>query len=135
MNLQGNIKAEAATADIRSRYVEVPVALKLKTNPIGYFSYFGKFGLSLGGLIDAESTVNVAGQEITDNDFQKEMQPFRSALLVGLGTEYNISGSTNLVVGIDFNSGFTGIFKKKAFDNSEFKGTSSFIALNLGVYF
>lgn len=120
--------------DVSIQYLEVPVALKLKTNEIGYFTYFGKFGLAPSYNIKAKYTSN----DGTSGTFDSATQPVRLALLVGLGTEYNISGSTRLVIGVDFNNGFTNVYTQKAKTDANGNKRSSinnFIVLNLGVYF
>jgi hypothetical protein len=137
-NISGAITAEGASDNfkVNAKYIDLPIAIKLKTNQIGYITYFGKFGLSNGFLVGGKSESG----DITDQEFHKEMIPVRSGLLVGVGAEYNISGKTNILVGLDFNNGFTGIFKKDAFqdgagEDMKIKSKNSFIALSLGVFF
>ena len=50
------------TADVRLKYIEIPLTLKLKTNEIGYLKYFGQFGFGLGVNYDATA----------DEDFKYE---------------------------------------------------------------
>src|SRR5690606_36334207 len=42
-----------AHQDIRLKFIEIPLTLKLKTNQIGYLTYFGKFGFGAGFNYDA----------------------------------------------------------------------------------
>lgn len=129
----GSYTTENITSDINIQYVEIPLALKLKTNEIGYLTYFGKFGLAPSYNMRAKSTSNDV-----ETNFIKQTQPVRLGLLIGIGTEYNISGSTRLLFGIDFNNGFTNMYTKRAtFDRSGKKRSSinNFISLNIGVYF
>lgn len=135
-NMSGKLKSEGPgfSQEIDARYIDIPLAIKLKTNQIGYITYFGKFGLSNGVLIGADAEGTTIGTDFKDDEFHKQMIPFRSALLLGIGAEYNISGNTKLFFGIDFNNGFTGIFKKD--DSGErIKASNSAIGLNLGVFF
>lgn len=113
-----------------ARYIEIPVALKLKTNEIGYFTYFGKFGLSNAILI--QSSADEAGTEF--KKYNDNLNFFRSALLIGLGAEYNLSGNTSIFFGVDFNNGFTNFFKKEEKSGME-KTTSGQVVINLGLYF
>lgn len=136
LNMSGKIASDGPgfTQEIDARYIELPLALKLKTNQIGYITYFGKFGLSNGVLIGADSQGSTPIGDTQNDEFHKQMIPFRSALLLGIGAEYNISGNTKLFAGLDYNGGFTGIFKKD--DNGErIKANNSIIALNIGVFF
>lgn len=101
------------------QYVEVPITLKLKTNEIGYMTYFGKVGFAPGFNIR------------TDGDFSKsQIYPFNLALVVGLGGQYSLGGKTALLAGVTFNNGFMDVVKAK-----EQKATSNFIAIDLGVMF
>lgn len=115
---------------VDARYINIPLALKLRTNEIGYMTYFGKFGLSNGILIGGKSDMD--GN--TNKTYNKEMIPFRSALLIGFGVEYNLSGNTNLVAGIDFNNGFVGMFRDSKSGIKE-KAINNCISLNVGIIF
>lgn len=137
-NITGSFIADGQTENVKvtAKYIDIPFAIKLKTNQIGYMTYFGKFGLSNAVLIGADSE---SGEE-TNKEFHKNMIPLRSGFLVGFGAEYNISGNTNIMFGIDFNNGFTGIFKKDAFktaagEDVKIKAKNSLISLNLGIFF
>lgn len=119
--------------EVMTQYVEIPLTLKLKTNEIGYLTYFGKFGLGTGVNIKARQRVNDV-----EIDYKSETQPLRLALIVGIGTEFNIAGNTSLIFGLDFNNGFTNIYTKKAgtdANGEKLRGVSNYIALNLGVCF
>lgn len=119
------------TADIRLKYVEVPLTLKLKTNEIGYMKYFAQFGLGIGVNYDATAdeeftyTANNGNTATLSNDdvnYDDEINLLRTSLIVGIGAEYNLSGNTSLVLGITFNNGFTNVFSEdtyKANDNGE----------------
>ncbi len=128
-----NFPTAAGSFDINQQYVEIPLALKLKTNEIGYFTYFGKFGLS-----NAYNIKSRREDLDVDRSFDSETQPLRFALLVGLGLEYSLSGSTRLVTGIDFNNGFSGMYTKKAGSDAsgnKYKAINNCVALTLGIYF
>lgn len=101
------------------QYIEVPVTLKLKTNEIGYVTYFGKVGFAPGFNIR------------TDGDYKKsDIYPFNLALVAGLGMQYSLGGKTALLAGVTFNNGFMDVVKAK-----NEKATSNFIAIDLGVMF
>jgi len=112
-------------ADIRLKYIEVPLTLKLKTNEIGYMKYYAQFGFGLGFNYDATAdekfsystnTTN-GGATLTndDVDYSDEVNAIRTSLIVGLGAEYNLSGNTSLVFGVTFNNGFTNVFSEDSF--------------------
>lgn len=113
------------TADIRLKYIEIPLTLKLKTNEIGYMKYYGQFGFGLGfnygATADEEfrytSSNGSSGATLSREDvnYQDEIRLLRTSLVVGLGAEYNLSGSTSLVFGVTFNNGFLNIFSEDAY--------------------
>ncbi len=130
----GILKSTNGTETIVStQYIQIPAIMKLKTNEIGYFTYFAKFGFTPDINIKAKS--EVSGNDI---DFKNQIQPFRIGLLLGAGAEYNISGDTRIIFGADFNNGFTGILTKKAgteANGDRYKAISNYVNLSLGVAF
>ncbi len=125
------------------QYVEIPFTIKMKTRKIGYFTYFGLFGLgtsfNIKALADDVFTPQQNLSKITtkDNDIQADINFLRESLIIGLGTEYSMGGSTSIVFSLNYNNGFTDIFSgKNAIDNSlNENATSSYIDFNIGVLF
>jgi opacity protein-like surface antigen len=125
VNGQDLIWQTTRTYDLR--YVEIPLSLKLRTNEIGYITYWGQFGLITGfnirskadDIIDYElakvstdaSTAwiktDLPSLDRPDEDIKDDIQMFRVGLLVGAGIEYSLSGNTAIVAGVTYNNGFT----------------------------
>lgn len=84
------------------RYIELPALLKMKTNEIGYFTYFAQIGL-LGGVrlrsnFDGKSTATgTTTEKPYDNEPVTDVRLFRAALAIGGGLEWNLSGNTSLM--------------------------------------
>jgi hypothetical protein len=105
---------------IRAQYVNIPLFIKMKTNEIGYLTYFGQFGLNTSIKTKARSTDNVdlisatnlTPSDLDDLDIEKEVNLFKLAGSIGGGFEYNLSESTSLSVGVIFDYGFTSLTKK-----------------------
>jgi opacity protein-like surface antigen len=113
------------TRDYRLQYVEVPLTLKLRTNEIGYITYWGQFGIVPGLNINAKGddeidflkSVETGLWEETDKksissedeDIKNDINIFRVGLLIGAGIEYSLSGNTAVHVGVTYNNGFTDI--------------------------
>lgn len=145
--------------NLNFQYIEVPLALKLKSE-IGHMSYFGQLGV-MGGIklsarqngeyqYEAEPRNTVI---IERENVDRDTQLFNGGMLVGLGAEYNISGSTSLVFGINYFHGFTNVLKRNvlAVDEkgdiqidtesglpvfgSKRRGVLRSLALNIGVIF
>jgi hypothetical protein len=145
--------------EYKFKRIEIPVTFKLRTNAIGWLVYYGKFGLSTNFRFQAKSdnilTATVNGEQVVDTD--NKVDEIKNTALVGLamiiggGVEYNISGNTNLMVGLTFHNGFTNIFdytmleldKNGKVDISgnaiqsgeKAKGIMNYVSLDLGVFF
>jgi hypothetical protein len=117
------------------QFIEIPLTLKLRTNEIGYMTYFFQAGLSPGYAIrtKAEITVNDVVTE-KNKDIGDEINEFNLSMVLSAGAEYSLGGSTSLLMGITFNNGFLDILDDKNFDD-QVKGNSNYIALMLGVMF
>lgn len=155
------------TRNFNNQYVEVPLTFKLRTNEIGYTTYFGKFGGGLGLNTRREADeVRFVGYERNDGSWASVDDPFipaenqisddfarlfRVSMIVGLGFERSIAGSTALMVGVTYNNSLFSTHKGQdvvKVDNTgapRFAGESplttkmighdSFIALTVGVVF
>ena len=135
------------------RYVNLPLHLKLKTNQIGAMTYFGQFGFDASILWRARSDDdgNFIGSSPTtrrDVDIAKDINFMRLALTVGLGAEYNLSGTTSVVFSIVYNNGFTNALIKnskqliKKFNTPPTDPTPreqvamfNYVGLNIGILF
>jgi opacity protein-like surface antigen len=124
------------------QYVELPVTLKLKTNEIGYLTYYLQAGIAPGFKIRARGSYEAAIQTTTngtttntsdkqsDIDIMKEINNFNLSMIIGGGIEYTLSGSTVLLTGIQFNNGFLDVF-----DSNDAKVNSNYLALTVAVLF
>jgi hypothetical protein len=110
------------------QYITVPVGLKFKTNPIGYFSYFAHMGLTF--QCNVKASANSSDGTLSDSDIGNNIHLFNLGYHFGLGTEYELGASTSLVFGLTYTNGFTDITTHK-----NDKITSSSIAIRLGVLF
>ncbi|MGB0917094.1 MAG: outer membrane beta-barrel protein [Flavobacteriales bacterium] len=115
----------------RYDYVNLPITLKLMTNEIGYFTYFGQFGVDVSVLVSSKAkdlrqlvTDSVDGMGAfvsesfsdaaeTDNFLGRYNQSMfvNVKLRVGAGFEWNFSGNTSLVVSVSYHNGFIDLMK------------------------
>lgn len=126
--------SSSVKATTNLQYVQIPLAIKLKTNEIGYITYFGQIGADLGINVGATGDVTtMVGRSTTtlkDEDISDNIALFRAGLLVGAGLEYNFSGNTSALVGINYSNGLTNVFDKDAG-----KAKLSYLELVLGILF
>ncbi|CAN5275594.1 hypothetical protein BH09BAC5_BH09BAC5_18560 [soil metagenome] len=132
-------------------YITLPFTLKLKTNEIGALTYYGQFGIN--SSIRMKSRANDAVRSVvtlgstSNNDLlnSKDMNLFMFSLNIGGGAEWNLSGSTSLVFGLNFYNGFSNVEKAKSeyvfrtksnnYDAVQQQARASGIALTFGVLF
>lgn len=163
----------------RLQYAEIPLTLKLRTNEVGYFTFWGQFGLGLGVNISAKAnekvtylyeidndniatdnpvwgavkTPDTRDYEENDKNVKDDINLFRTSLIMGLGGEYNLSGSTSVLFGLTFNNGFSNVLKGSGVRRtvgstsgftrdsngqpSEYKlrANANFVELNIGLLF
>lgn len=116
-------------------YLELPIVFKLMTNEIGAMKYWGQFGLvnSFRFKDQAKVVDNVSGEEVTPEGGPYGTGFYNISLQVGAGVEYNISGNTNLVLGLVYRNGFVNVIN----DNSVYPGKTFLHSLVLmtGVMF
>lgn len=118
------------TRTYRYDYINLPITLKLMTNEIGYFTYFGQFGVDVSVLASARTrdarqqlesvTTDTAGvvtevfsaSSTTDFVGRYNQSMFINVKLrIGAGFEWNFSGNTSLVVSVSYHNGFIDLMK------------------------
>ncbi|MBX7181578.1 MAG: PorT family protein [Bacteroidia bacterium] len=103
------------------QYVEIPLTLKLKTNQIGYFTYFVQLGGSVGFNVSAKSIE--AGKSLTTGKEYAETVKLKAGLAsgsevklvraevnIGVGAEWAIQGNLGLLFGVSYHKGVTNVF-------------------------
>jgi opacity protein-like surface antigen len=117
-----------STLEYKLQYINVPIGLKLKTNEIGYFTFFTHLGINAG--VNIKATGEVEGYELENDNISDEIKLFNLGYYIGLGTEYSIGGNTAIVLGITYNNGFVDITT-----DSNNKVTNSNFAIRIGILF
>jgi len=93
----------------RIRYLSIPAGIKLKTNEIGFLTYYADLGLDpkivIRGRADIPS-VNIAGEKA-----MTEIKRFNIGYHLIGGIDYSLDGTTSLILGLGFESNFFDITK------------------------
>ncbi len=108
-------------------YLTIPLTLRLRTKEIGMMTYFGQFGFPLSFKLkarcednvrpinktSASTNVNLPGSPATkeDLDITNDMGIVNIGLTIGAGAEYNLSGSTSIIFGLNFTQGFLNVLR------------------------
>lgn len=118
------------TRTYRYDYVNIPITLKLMTNEIGYFTYFGQFGADISVLASARTkddrrqlkSVTVDSTGFSEEFFESASTDFEGRynqsmfinvkLRIGAGFEWNFSGNTSLVASISYHNGFIDLMRE-----------------------
>ncbi len=130
----------------RVNYLEIPLALKLKTNEMGYFKPFVQIGLNngfrLSATTDNEFTATGASSPtITENVDAVDLTSFyRLSLEFGIGSEFSISQSLSAFAILTFQNGLTNSLTGTNWDWTESKETKNSamfkkFALTVGLLF
>ncbi len=117
-----------SSVNYKLQYISVPLGLKLKTNEIGYWTFFTHLGLN--GGINIKATAEVDGFELENENISDEVNLFNLGYYIGAGAEYSIGGNAAIVVGLTYTNGFVDIT-----DGNDSKVTLSNVAIRLGVLF
>ena len=123
---------ETVSVGYAMKYIEIPIGLKLKTNEIGYMTYFAKFGLNSAFNISAIGDANQLAVE--DADFSKEVNFINIGYHFGGGAEYALSSNFILTGGLTFQQGFIDVTSNTK-ERVKDKTIMNQIRLNLGILF
>lgn len=103
-------------------YLTIPTMLLFRTKHIGYFRYFGKFGLRnsilVGGKITDQGSIiqgNAIGGAIVEAEnssmtASNNLFFYKGSVGMAVGADWNFSGATCLVAELGFYYGFTPLF-------------------------
>ena len=116
------------TIDYKLQYITVPLELKLKTNEIGYFSYFARVGFTNQFNISAKASSS--DNQLDRDVIRKEIGIFNLSYNFGIGTQYAISQDTSFNLGISYHNGFINVTR-----NSDSRVFSRIISLQVGIIF
>lgn len=112
---------ELKSRSVKATYITIPIMLKLMTKDINGMKYFGMFGGNIAVQTkfraseelselkyNAVSGKYEASGTTTVNDMRPagDLIPFNVGLNVGLGFEYNLSGSTSFFMNANYIRGF-----------------------------
>jgi hypothetical protein len=124
---ENGLSIEAVQLVQQQQYVEIPLTFKMRTNEIGYTTYFGQFGAGFGLNVRSEgsqkttsfATLDSLGS-VTEVVFSQSAleaaegekvsmadrtRLFRPSMIIGLGAERRLTGSTALVFALRYNVG------------------------------
>ena len=116
-----------STVDYKMQYITIPLGLKLKTNQIGYLTYFVLVGFTNQFRIKAKakSTDNSLSNDLISD----EINIYNLAYHFGIGAEYALGQDTALSFGLVYNNGFLDVTKSSG------NVKSRVLSLSVGIMF
>lgn len=132
----GDTIAAGTNVKMKLNYVEIPLILRLRTNPIqNVFVGYGHFGWNNG--IRTKSRGVISGEEM---NFRKAVRFFNFSITYGIGVEYKLGENSTAMVGLNFNKGLTNVMKniEGAESNANFDEANlnaDHVALQFGIFF
>ncbi|HKJ43384.1 MAG TPA: outer membrane beta-barrel protein [Sunxiuqinia sp.] len=112
------------------KYVEIPVAIKLRTSDFRRWSYWGQFGFS--NFINIQAKGSSSNDVLDKSNINDEVNLFNLALNMGVGSNFDLGGNNAISLGIIYKNGFIDVTSNKQFDD---KTTLNSLVLKLGLVF
>lgn len=131
-----------ANYNLSLQYVEIPFAIKLKSNNRGKMDFWGSFGGFLAIPVKARASVQtnfLVGTGTTNytNDNENvlsNIQPINIGMQIGAGVEIPFSDKNALVLGLVFNNGFIDVTKNGSWGDDGRVNMNN-LAFKLGIFF
>lgn len=119
--------------DLRLTYIEVPFALKLKTDTQNGLGIWGQFGGFAGFPVRARANVISGLTEFNKQDVLRDVNRLNAGMLIGGGIEYPFTETLTGVLGFNYQNGFIDVTRNSKWDDGRVN-MNNFI-LRVGVYF
>lgn len=109
-------------------YLTIPATLKMKTNQIGFLTYFAQLGFY--PQINIGSRAKSTDHQLQKDNVSAEINAVTLSYGFGGGIEYNIGGQTAIELGLFFNNGFADVLSKE-----KHRASLNFLTLRVGIMF
>lgn len=121
VDASGNVvpMPNGATLGYKVQTLRIPIGIKMRTNEIGYFRYFGHVPFFLDVATAARGTVESSTVN-TDKpqNINKDVNPLNLSWGIGGGAEYSLSTGTSVTAALFFHNGFLDVTNNKGQQNS-----------------
>lgn len=119
------------SAYIKNSYIEIPLSMTMRTEKIGKFRIVGNIGYGLGFQLNSHQvTMDSSSNPVENND---QFRLLRHALILKIGTEFNVYKSSCLSAHLVYNNNFSNIYKSN--NTSEPNISLNSLSLEIGFVF
>ena len=115
--------------DYKLKFIEIPAALRLRTNQFHRMVYYAQFGLF--SLINVSASGKTDDRTLDGDNISNEIRLFNAGFTVGGGAEYDLGGNNAFTFGLIFNNGFTDLTTGELNENVFIRN----LRLRLGIIF
>ena len=122
-----------AEYQLKLQHIEIPAAIKLKTNAYNGIAAWGQFGTYLGFPIRGRANVTSLDQRYEKENVLSDLNPINAGLLLGVGIEYPLGERLTAVIGLNYQNGFVDVTRNAKWDDGKVNLNS--FSLRLGMYF
>lgn len=126
-------KGAPAEYNLKVTYIEIPAALKLKTDGDNGMSFFGQFGTYLGFPVRGRTNVISLTQTSDKVNVLRDITPINMGMLLGAGVEYPLGDRLAAVAGLTYQNGFIDVTRNAKWNDGKVNMNS--FALKLGLFF
>ncbi len=114
--------ANGAQASIHHKlqHVTIPVSMILRTNEIGYMTYFARFGGLLSIGVKSKGIITQGGTTLPE--VPVKYNPLGLGMVIGVGGQYSLGGKTAVVGALRFENYFTDVTTKKTITENPANG-------------
>jgi len=110
------------------QYLDIPLGIKLKTEELGYATFFLEVGFN--PMINLNAKASSTDDTLSKKNIRESINIFNLGYHAGIGVEYRLGGSTAAIGGIRWSSGLTDVT-----DNDRANITMNAISIHIGVLF
>ncbi|MEA1887743.1 MAG: porin family protein [Bacteroidota bacterium] len=130
-----NTQTELVAGDkitYRIQYLSIPLGIKLKTNQIGYMTFFANAGLNPKIIIGGKA--DIPSEDIKKVNVTKELKLFNLGYNITAGMEYSLGGRTAVMLGLVYEDNFMDVTKDYS-GQAEDKISHHMLRFRIGINF
>lgn len=126
-------KATPAEYNLKTTYVEIPAAIKLKAITTSGAGIWGQFGTYLDFPVRGRADVVTLNNSFDKVNVLRDIQPINLGMLISVGLEYPLGDHLSAVAGLDYKNGFVDVTRNAKWNDGKVNMNS--FALRLGLFF